>query len=817
MCAKETQDGSSGRVPLNRVYEQLDTSPEGISSEQARERLARYGYNELAEKRGSPVMKFLSNFWGPIPWMIEAALALSAAVRNWDDFYVILALLVINAVVKFFQESRADTAIEMLKKKLALSARSRRDGRWIDLPARELVPGDVVRIRLRDIVPADLRLIQGDYLSADESALTGESMPAEKHVSDTAYSGSVVRQGEMDGVVTGTGMSTYFGRTTRLVEEAHTRSHFQKAVVKIGDYLIALSVILVAVVLVEALFRNESFVQTLQFALVLIVAAIPAALPAVLSVTMAVGATALSRKNAIVSRLMSIEEMANADVLCSDKTGTITTNELSVARVLPLERFSERDVLVCGALASREEDQDPIDTAIIRKGKTVEEVSGVLDRYAIQSFQPFDPVTKRTQATVKDRDGRTYQVSKGAPQAVLSLMRTTRTLQEQVSRLVDELAGEGYRALGVARTDGTGKWRYAGIVALFDAPREDSAGTIRDARDRGMAVKMVTGDHTAIAKQIAGQVGLGRNILQASSFMDRPNRDALRVIEQADGFAEVFPEHKYHIVELLQKGDHIVGMTGDGVNDAPALKKADVGIAVAGATDAARSAASIVFTSPGLSVIVDAIKTSRRIFERMTSYAVYRIAETIRVLFFLTMSILMFKFYPVTAVMIVILALLNDLPIMMIAYDNTRLPEKPVRWEMRRVISVATLLGIFGVIESFIFFLIARDMLHLDQSALQTIIFLKLAVAGHMTIYLARTRDHSFWARPLPSLHLFLTSEVTQLIATLFAVYGILMTPIGWQLAGFVWGYALVFFLIANLVKIGFYRLVDHSDIRFRR
>jgi H+-transporting ATPase len=765
---------SQGALPakeesIEELYKRLDTSADGLKQEEAKERLERNGYNEIVEKKANPVFKFLSYFWGPIPWMIEAAIILSAIIKNWDDLYVILALLLINALVRFLQESRADTAIEMLKKKLALNARVFRDGKWTEIPARELVPGDIVRVRLGDIVPADIKLVKGDYLSVDESALTGESLPVEKHASDVSYSGSVIRQGEMDGLVISTGMNTFFGKTTKLVEEAKTRSHFQKAVVKIGDYLIVLSVALVSVVIIDALFRHESFLQTFQFALVLIVAAIPAALP------------------------------------------------LSVARVEPLKGFSDNDVLLYGALASREEDKDPIDEAIIGKSRAEKELSAVLNKYTTTDFKPFDPVSKHTEATVKDSEGRIYRVAKGAPQVILSLAVNKDKIKDWVEAQVNTFAEKGYRALGVAKTDAKGKWQYMGLCALSDSPREDSAKTIQDAQSMGVNVKMVTGDHSAIAKEIARQVHLGSNILPVSAFLDKPDREATRVVEQADGFAEVFPEHKYHIVELLQSKDHIVGMTGDGVNDAPALKKADVGIAVSGATDAAKSAADIVFTKPGLSVIIDAIKTARKIFERMNSYAIYRIAETIRVLIFLTMSILAFKFYPVTAIMIVILALLNDLPIIMIAYDKTKLAMKPVRWEMRKVLSIATFLGLFGVVSSFVFLLIARDVFHLNQSMLQTIIFLKLAVAGHMTIYLARTGEHPFWTRPLPSAQLFFTSELTQVVATLFAVYGVLMTPIGWKYAGFVWAYALVLFLITNFLKIGFFKLADHTQIKFRR
>ncbi|VVB86847.1 Copper-exporting P-type ATPase B [uncultured archaeon] len=688
-----------------------------------------------------------------------------------------------------------------------------RDGKWQEIPARELVPGDVVRVRLGDIIPADIKLMKGDYLLVDQSALTGDSLPVEKHTSDVGYSGSIIRQGEMDALVVTTGMNTYFGKTAKLVEEAKTQSHFQKTVIKIGNYLIVLAAVLVSIIFLLALFRHESLLETLQFALVLTVAAIPVALPAVLSVTMAVGAIALAKKEAIVSKLIAIEEMAGMDILCSDKTGTITKNELTVGEVKPFGEFKDNDVLLYGTLASREEDQDPIDTAIISKTKTLEKVGGSVQGYKITDFKPFDPVVKRTEATVED--GSSFKVAKGAPQVILSLAVNKEEISSKVDEDINSFASKGYRALGVGRTDAQNKWQFVGLIGLYDPPREDSAETIKTAQSMGINVKMVTGDHIAIARQIASEVNLGTDIMQASSFLDKPDREAQRIVESADGFAQVFPEHKYDIVELLQGKGHIVGMTGDGVNDAPALKKADAGIAVAGATDAAKSAADIVLTKPGLSVIIDAIKESRKIFQRMNSYAIYRIAETIRVLFFITFSIIIFNFYPVTAIMIVLLALFNDAPIMAIAYDNVRYSSQPEKWNMRVVLGIATLLGLVGVISSFIIFYIGLEVLHLNSEMLQSFIFLKLAIAGHLTIFLSRTRGH-FWSI-MPSGELFWSAVITKVLATLIVVYGLFITPLGWNLALFIWGYALVAFVITDYIKIGFYRLLDHSGLRFHR
>lgn len=803
--------GEAENQSIEELLNDLSSSRTGISPSEAAARLQQFGANEIQETKVNPFIKFLNYFWGPIPWMIEVAAVLSAFIHHWEDFGIIVTLLLVNAGVGFWQENKADNAIELLKKQLALKAKVLRDGKWSEISSKELVPGDVVRVRLGDIVPADIKLMDGDYMLSDESTLTGESLPVEKHVSDIAYTGSIVKQGEMDALVVATGENTYFGKTASLVAGTKTHSHFQKTIVKIGDYLIVLALVLVAIIFIASMFRHENILDTLEFILVLIVAAIPVALPAVLTVTMAVGATTLAKKGAIVSKLVAIEEMAGMDILCSDKTGTITKNELTIGEVKAFPGFSDNDVLLYSALASREEDQDPIDDAIFDTIKTYTEINRALDVLKVIKFKPFDPISKQTEATVEG-DGDRFDVAKGAPQAVLSLIINKEPIAGKINEYVDSLAAKGYRALGVARTDSEGNWQFVGLLGLYDPPREDSAETIKMAQSMGVDVKMVTGDHIAIAREIAQQVNLSANLVL---FDNKPDNE--EIVEEAGGFAQVFPEHKYRIIELLQNRGHIVGMTGDGVNDAPALKRADVGIAVAGATDAAKSAADIVFTSPGLSVIIDAITESRKIFQRMNNYAIYRIAETIRILIFLTLAILVFNFFPVTPVMIVLLAMLNDIPIMMIAYDNTRLIEKSVRWDMREVLTIAGVLGIAGVFSTFLLFWMSEQVFHINSVMIPTIIFLKLAVAGHMTIYLTRTGDNHFWVRPFPAMSLILAAEITQIIATLFAVYGIFMEPIGWSMGVFIWVYALLFFVLNDFIKVRFYRLAEHSGIMFHR
>jgi len=797
-------------LPMQELEAKLGSSPDGLSQAEAQKRLAQYGPNEIEEKKTNPFLEFLKYFWGPIPWMIEAAVILSAVARHWPDFFIILILLLANGVVGFWEEHQAGNAIAALKAKMASKARVKRDGKWITLEVRELVPGDILRLRLGDIVPADARLLEGDPIEVDQSALTGESLPAERAPGESVFSGSIIRQGEIGALVYATGGNTYFGRTAQLVQEAHTVSHFQRAVLKIGRYLIVLAVALVAAIVTVAFLRGDRMLTTLQFALVLTVAAIPVAMPTVLSVTMAVGARLLAKREAIVTRLAAIEELAGVDVLCADKTGTLTQNKLTLGDPFGVDNVSADQVILNAALASRADNKDTIDLAVMGGLKSDQALKG----YEAVHFQPFDPVHKRTEATIKGPDGQEFKVTKGAPQVILALSANKGQVKPAVEKAVDEFAARGFRSLGVARSDAQGPWQFLGVLPLFDPPREEAGATIATAGQMGVNVKMVTGDQLAIAQETAKKLGMGTDILDASGFGDAKHHETAELaesIEKADGFAQVFPEHKFHIVDVLQQRGHIVGMTGDGVNDAPALKEADCGIAVSDATDAARAAASIVLLTPGLSVIIDAIKESRRIFQRMNSYAIYRIAETLRVLLFMTLAILVFNFYPVTAVMIVMLALLNDGAILSIAYDNVHYKDKPEAWNMRMVLGVSTVLGVIGVIAAFGLFYLGERVFHLDRVHIQTLMYLKLSVAGHLTIFLTRTRG-PFWSIR-PARILWVAVLGTQMVATLIAVYGLFMKPLGWGWALFVWGYALTWFLVNDRVKLAAYRILDRQRL----
>ena len=810
----------------------LETSPKGLSADEASNRLAKFGPNAIVAHEESRWAKLLGYFWGPIPWMIEAAALISLLRLDWPDFAVVSGLLLYNAAVGFWQDNKAANALAALKKGLALKARALRGGQWLSVDAADLVPGDVITVAAGEIVPADCLLIAGDYLSVDQSALTGESLPVSKRVGDSAYSGSIAKQGTMTAAVTATGNETFFGRTAKLVAAAGAKSHSERAVLQIGDFLILLAAALAVILVGFQVYRDvvaadvwtwDTIGAIAQFVLVLLIASVPVAMPAVMSVTMALGALALSKEKAIVSRLSAIEELAGVDVLCSDKTGTLTMNQLTLDEPIPYGTAHAQDVVFAAALASQRSSDDAIDQAVFR---ALEDPKS-LDDVKQTGFVPFDPVDKKTLATVVDAQGRTHQYAKGAPQAIAELCGLDPVTRGKYDGQVNGLAKRGYRALGVASSADNGStWTLVGLLSLTDPPRADAKATIAETQKLGLGVKMVTGDDVAIGSEIAKQLGMGGHLLVAGDVFAEgtdPNKirlSAARAVERADGFGRVFPQHKYEIVKSLQELGHLVAMTGDGVNDAPALKEADCGIAVSGATDAARSAAALILTAPGLSTIVNAIVEARKIFERIRSYVYYRIAMTLDIMFVVVMAYLFFDYQPLTAIMIVILALLDDIPIMTIAYDNVQTADRPVRWDMHHILVFSSLMGLLAIVQSFGLILAGMEWMSdpalmarfaLDHPHLQTMLFLQLAAGGHLLLFVVRTR-RSIFVPPYPSATLFLAIVATQAVAALMCAFGILVPKLPWSLIGFVWLYVIAWMVAIDIVKLIYYRIVEQRS-----
>ena len=824
--AAAPSETTSATTSVAAVLEKEKTSRAGLSSAEAAQRLTQYGPNTIADRTESKWHKLAAYFWGPLPFLIEAAAIISALRRDWADFAVVTGLLIYNAVVGFWQDNKAANALAALKKGLALRARVSRDGKWDTINASDLVPGDVVEIAGGQVVPADVVLIDGEYLSCDQAALTGESLPVSKKVGDKAYSGSIAKQGSMTGVVTATGSNTFFGRTAKLVGSAGAVSHSQRAVTQVGDFLLLLALVLAAILVGVQGYRLvladdwswSEFGSVAQYVLVLLIASIPVALPAVMSVTMAIGAYALSLKKAIVSRLSAIEELAGVDILCSDKTGTLTMNQLTVQSGIPFGSAKADDVLRDAAFATQKSSQDAIDVAILKATGTRTDLQGIKQT----AFVPFDPVNKRTISTVMEPGGQVRHYAKGAPQAIASLAKPDTGLLERYKATVTGLAEKGYRALGVGRSDDGNAWEIVGLVSLMDPPRADAKATIAEAKALGLNVKMVTGDDVAIGDQIAAQLGIGDHLLVASDVFGAgdgkaasPNSSVVDAVERADGFARVFPEHKYEIVKTLQSRGHIVAMTGDGVNDAPALKQADCGIAVSGATDAARSAAALILTAPGLSTIINAIRVSRQIFERIESYVYYRIAMTLDIMVLVVASVVFFEFQPITAIMIVVLALLDDIPIMTIAYDNVPAPPRPVRWDMHHILLFASVMGLLSVAETFGLLLIGlrwladpllQEIIPLDARQLQTVMFLQLAIGGHLLLFVVRTKSFLF-RPPYPSARLFWAIVATQIAALIICYTGLGVAPVPAAAIVGVWIYCLLWMVILDVCKFAYWRL----------
>lgn len=739
----------------------LKSNSNGLTQEEASERLKKFGPNVIAEKKVNPILKFMLKFWAPVPWMLEITVVLTYLFGKYLDMYVILFLLIFNAVVSYIQELKAQDAIEILKKKVSVSARVLRDGVWKNIDASKIVPGDIIHVRMGDIIPADMKIISGESQS-DQSMLTGESLPVKKVPGDILYSSSILKRGEGTGVIISTGSSTVFGKTAQLVNIAGAKSHLETLILNIVKYLVVMDLALIGILIVYSLYIHVNLSDVIPFSLVVLIASVPVALPATFTMAMAIGALDLSKKGVLVTKLTAVEDAASMDTLCLDKTGTITENRLSVSEPV-LYNSTENDLMFYAMIASDLSTLDAIDMAVIdyakKHGFNVPNVTR-------KEFVPFDPAIKRTEAKIETDHGE-YLIMKGAPQIIVGMCQVEN--KGEILQRVKELGSKGFRTLGVAKI-GENEKTFLGLIPLYDPPRSDSEKFIMELKAMGIRPRMITGDSSAIGSEIGREVSIGT---ESCSMVDI--KEGRKKIDDCDIVAEVYPEDKYNIVKELQNEKHITGMTGDGVNDAPALKQAEVGIAVSNATDVAKASASVVLTHEGLEDIVSAVVDGRKIFQRMLTYTLNKIIKTVQVAIFLTTSFFLVGFFVTTPFDIILLLFANDFVTMSISTDNVGFSKKPEQWNVKSLIGSSVSLALLVVIESF-FVLWTGLKFGLSRPEIQTYIFAMLVFSGQFTVYMVRERS-AFW-KSRPSKYLLTASIMDIIVITIITSQGILVTPV---------------------------------------
>jgi H+-transporting ATPase len=732
-----------------------------------------------------------------MPWLLEFAMALSYVIGHYLEVIIVFVLLTINVIIGFMHARSSQKALESLRKRLAVKAKVLRDSKWTVKEARETVPGDIFIVGLGDLVPADAKLISGE-LTVDQSALTGESLPVNLRQSNIIYSSSVVTRGEAKCVTVNTGANTYFGRTAELVKVAHPKSHQEEIMLAIIKYMLYLGVAALALVSIDAAFLNIGFFSILTFAAIFLIGAVPVALPAVLTIVQAVGAMELAKKKVLVTRLDSIEDAASMDVLCLDKTGTITQNKLSVINLIPFSGYRKEDVATIARLASKEESKDLIDLTVIEHAKIL---SAELNSYKQISFTPFEPSTKRSEAIVEDKEKR-FKAVKGAPQIVVTLCKgIDEETQEGIDQAVEELSQKGYRTLAVARSkhNDLENLQFVGLLSLADPIRPDSKDMIKEVRKLGVKSMMLTGDNINIAKEVARQIAIGNKIFRMENLKDLNEAEQARTVEESDGFAEIYPEDKYRIVKLLQSRGHMVGMTGDGVNDAPALKQAEMGIAVSNSTDVAKASASIVLTEHGVGVIIDAIKTSRQIYQRMLSWVINKVTKVIQFIALLALGFFWLHDTIISLLGMVLLVFANDFITMSLATDNVRNTTNPNKWNVKNITLASLVIGILLVVEGAIAIIIAVDYFGLQLEKLRTFVMLLLVFTSQFRVYLVRDRKH-FWSSR-PGKQLLVSTVAAIIVFTFLGIYGIIIPALTLDQVLFILGFSALLTLSLDPLK----------------
>ena len=792
------------KISLEETQAFLEASIDGLSESDAGKRLEIFGYNEIVEEKKNPFLEFLLRYWGPMPWLLELAMGLSFILRHYLEGIIIFVLLTVNAVIGYVHSRGSQKAVELLNKKLAIKAKVLRDGKWVMKEAKEIVPGDTIAVGLGDIVPADAKIISGE-LSIDQSALTGESLPAETHQSDIIYSSSVVRRGEARCAVVNTGANTYFGKTAELVKAAKPKSHQEEVMMAVVRYMMYLGIAALVLILAYGVIMRleEHIVTILTLAVIFLMGAVPVALPAVLTIVQSVGAMELAKKGALVTRLDSIEDAASIDVLCFDKTGTITQNKLSVAESIPFSGYTNEDVVTTAALVSQEEGMDIIDLAVIGYAKSMRVDFTAYKRI---SHTPFNPSIKRTEAII-EVDTKRFKAVKGAAQIVISMCRgIDKEDMEKANRTIDEFSRKGYRTIAVARSEGNDldNLKLAGLLSLADPPRPDSKSMIEQARKLGIKPIMLTGDSMAIAQEIALQAGIGGNIIRMADIKGLTDDEQMKVVGESDGFAEIYPEDKYKIVKLLQSRGHTVGMTGDGVNDAPALKQAEMGIAMSNATDVAKASASVVLTEPGISVIINAVTISRQTYQRMLTWVINKVTKVIEFVGLLTLSFFWLHDIVLSLLGMSLLVFANDFVTMSLATDNVKHTPNPNKWNVKNITLASLIPGILLVVEGLIVIFIGINYFHLEGERLRTMVMLNLIFNSQFRVLIVRERRH-FWSS-LPGRELLILSTATIIGFALLGIYGIFVPSLTLHQVLMVLGFSALFTLCIDFPKYYLFR-----------
>ncbi len=798
------------RVRIHQLFADLQADDRGLSSEEARARLYKYGYNEIPEKKKNPVVLALSYLWGPAPIILEIALIFSAFAHQFLDIFFVLFLLMASVALSAYKNRKLQRITRMVKDNLAIHTDVLRDGKWIRVQAREVVPGDIIHLKVGDIVPADAKLISGEHLECDESEISEDKVYTSKKVLDEIFSGSLIISGDMSAIVTATGTNTTFRRISGLQDEIERKGRFEITLNKISNYVLVTAIFFTLLILMVSMFRHMNMVEAIRFAALLVAASVPVTLPTLAGLALILNAIRLVRKNFVVNRLSALEKFAGIDILYTNKGGTLTQNTLTIGEALPGPGFTKKDVFLYSLLSCYQGNRDPVEEAILRKTKSLSHIVQQSNKYNINYRLPFNENLMRSEAVGINEKGEYIRITKGAPLTIFQLLPDRNDDLLKYLQVVDEYGGMGYSMLAVAiKTDST-EWQLVGLLPVYNLLREEDKNEIEAVKSSGVSIRLLSDDNDSVVKKIAKKLGMGFDFLTGNSFHKIAAHELNEKIEKTTAFSNLSPGLKYSVINIMQNMRHTVGMIGKKAGDIPALLRADCSIAASDAAEAVKHISMISVLEPGLSPIIKAMGQSRQIFINLRNYSLYRIIETTRVLSFITLSILLFSFFPVTSLMLVLLIILNELPALRMIREQAGQSERPDDQNFRNVIGLGISLGTIGVLSSFFLFYLGQNAFQLTAGKLQTFMFLNFAIAGQLTIFNARTKG-IFWKTKINS-RIWGPGFLTKIIIIFMAVYGWLMPSLGWGTALFVIGFSAAAFLLNEILKLYYYKIFHTKE-----